>query len=149
MKRILFPFIAGAALCNAGAAELTWLTDMSQALSTAKAEKKLVLINFTGSDWCGFCKRLEAEVFKSAEFAAYAQKHLVLVEADFPRAKAQSPELKRANEALKKKYAEPFEGYPTIVLVDADGKALGAEVGYPPGSGPKKFIAKLEKLKGR
>lgn len=88
-------------------------------------------------------------MFKSAEFAEYARKNLVLVEADFPRRKAQAAELKKANEELKKKYAEPFEGYPTVVLVDAEGKSLGAEVGYPPGSGPKKFIAKIEKLKGR
>lgn len=127
----------------AQAADLTWLTDMSKALDEARNQKKAVLINFTGSDWCGYCKKLESEVFQTKEFADYASKNLVLVKADFPRRTEQTAELKTANAALKTKYAEPFKGYPTLVLVDAAGKKLGQTVGYAPGSGPKPVMKEL------
>lgn len=129
---------------GAQAADLSWLTDMSKALEEAKAQKKTVLINFTGSDWCGYCKKLEAEVFQSSEFSAYATKNLVLVKADFPRRTEQPAPLKEANNALKAKYAEPFKGFPTLVLVDSAGKKLGQTVGYAPGSGPKSLIKELD-----
>ncbi len=128
----------------AHAADLTWLTDMSKALDTAKTQKKSVLINFTGSDWCGYCKKLESEVFQTKEFADYAEKNLVLVKADFPRRTEQPAQLKTANAALKTKYAEPFKGFPTLVLVDAAGKKLGQTVGYGPGSGPKALLKELD-----
>ena len=71
-------------------AELSWGTDATTALAQAKKEKKLVVMNFTGSDWCGWCIKLKKEVFDTKEFAEYAGKNLVLVELDFPRAKKQS-----------------------------------------------------------
>jgi thioredoxin-related protein len=129
------------------AGEDAWLTDMAKALEKAKAEKKAVLINFTGSDWCGFCIKLDKEVFATGEFAEYAKKNLVLVKADFPRSKPLPAEQKKANENLQKQYAEPFEGYPTIVLVGSNGKKLGEIVGYG-GGGPKAFIGEVSgKLK--
>lgn len=85
-------------------------------------------------------------MFHSKEFAEYAKKNLVLVRADFPNRIPQSDELKKANTELKQKYATPFQGYPTTVIVNSDGKKLGEKVGYPPGSGPKAFISEIEKI---
>jgi thioredoxin-related protein len=144
--------LLGSFLCAAlppvlQAGDEAWLTDMDKALEMAKAEKKAVLIDFTGSDWCGFCIKLDKEVFSTSEFGEFAKKNLVLVKADFPRSKKLPPELKKANEQLQKKYADPFQGYPTIVLVDSTGKKLGEIVGYG-GGGPKAYIREVSsKLK--
>jgi protein disulfide-isomerase len=91
---------------------------------------------------------LDKEVYESKEFADYAKQNLVLVRADFPRA-AQSDALKKANADLKKKYADPFRGYPTTVLVESDGKKINEKIGYAPGSGPKAFIKALEELRAK
>src|SRR5438445_7310648 len=123
MKKIVIGLFAGLALLQAGAEELTWLTDVPKAVAKAKEEKKLVMLDFTGSDWCGWCIKLHKEVFSKPEFAEYAKKNLVLVEVDFPRAKKQSAELKKANESLQGKYN--VRGYPTIVVLDAEGKQVG------------------------
>ena len=131
---------------QATAAELTWHTDMAKALKTAQTEKKAVLVDFTGSDWCEFCIKLDNEVFATKEFAEFAAKNLVLVKADFPRKTKLAPELQKANEALRDQYAKPFQGYPTIVLVSAAGKKLGETVGYAPGSGPKAYIKELTNI---
>jgi Protein of unknown function, DUF255. len=130
-------------LLRAGAEELNWTTDVPKAQATAKAERKLVMMDFTGSDWCGWCIKLHKEVFSKPEFAEYAKKNLVLVEVDFPRAKKQTEDLKNANQELQRKYS--IEGYPTIIVLNGDGKQVG-QLGYMQG-GPKAFIAELEKLK--
>lgn len=146
MKKIAIALVACCALLRVGAEELQWMTDLSKAQAKAKEEKKLVLVDITGSDWCGFCIKLKKEVFSTPEFAEYAKKNLVLVEADFPTHKELSAEQKKANAEVKKKYAPEFHGYPTIVLLDASGKKLGEQTGYAPGSGPKDYIGKLEKI---
>ncbi|MCZ7637735.1 MAG: thioredoxin family protein [Verrucomicrobia bacterium] len=104
MKHRLSNLLAGcAALClTAGAAELKWHTDLAKAQALAKTENKKVLINFTGSDWCGFCIKLHKEVFATPEFQEFAGKNLVLVEADFPRNKTLPAELKAANEEAER-----------------------------------------------
>src|SRR5438067_504175 len=143
MKKIVIGLFAGLALLRAGAEEPKWLTDVPKAVAQAKAEKKLVMLDFTGSDWCGWCIKLNKEVFSQPEFADYAKKNLVLVEVDFPHSKQQSDALKEANQNLQQKYH--VEGYPTIIVLDGEGKKVG-ELNYEPG-GPKAFIAALEKLK--
>lgn len=124
-------------------ARAEWLTDYPKAQQEAKTSHKLVLLNFTGSDWCGWCIRLDREVFSRPEFKDYASKNLVLVEADFPRGKAQDASLKRQNEELATQYQ--VIGFPTIVVLNGDGRKIG-ELGYMPG-GPGAFIAELEKLR--
>jgi protein disulfide-isomerase len=119
-----------------------WLTDYKQAQEEAKTNKKLVLMNFTGSDWCGWCIRLDREVFTKPEFQEYAKNKLVLLEIDFPRMKKLSPEEKSQNEQLAQKFR--IQGFPTIVVLDGEGRMVG-ELGYTPG-GPSAFIAELEKL---
>ena len=79
---------------------LAWSTDLPKAMEQAKAEKKAVLLDFTGSDWCPPCKELHKKVLVSKEFEDYAETKLVLVVVDFPKSKPQSDELKKANEAL-------------------------------------------------
>src|SRR5882672_7510636 len=142
MKKIAVGLIACWALLQAGAEELQWMTDLHKAQAKAKEEKKLVMLDFTGSDWCGWCIKLNKEVFSTPDFAEYAKKNLVLVEVEFPRAKKLSEEQKKANEALQTKHA--IEAYPTTIVLDGKGKKVG-QLGYQPG-GPKAFTAELDKL---
>ena len=141
MKKTLIAMVAALAVCSVTAGE--WLTDAVKAQELAKKENKLVLLDFTGSDWCGWCIKLKKEVFDTQEFKDYAAKNLVLVEVDFPRRKEQSAEQKDANQALQKKYG--IRGYPTIIMLNGEGKQVG-KLGYMKG-GPQPFIAELEKLK--
>jgi thioredoxin-related protein len=120
-----------------------WLADLPKALAQAKKDNKTVLVDFTGSDWCPWCIRLHDEVFSKPEFAEYAKKNLVLAVIDFPHGKPQSDEVKKANQALAEKYS--IEGFPTILLLNGQGKELG-RLEYGPG-GPKPFIEKLDALK--
>jgi protein disulfide-isomerase len=122
----------------------TWLTNYDKALALAKAENKAVLLDFTGSDWCGWCIKMVKETLSQKEFTDYAAKNLILVEVDFPNKKEQSEEIKAKNAELKKKFE--VKGYPTFVLVDKDGKQLGMQVGYLEG-GPSAFMAKLDGFK--
>jgi uncharacterized protein YyaL (SSP411 family) len=128
MKRILsallFCCLAGTLL----AADPSWLTSLPDAKAKAEKEKKLLLLDFTGSDWCGWCKKLDAETFSKPEFAEYASKHLVLVQVDFPANKPQSDELKAANKALGIKYG--ISGYPTLLAMKPDGTVVWQQVGY-------------------
>ncbi len=122
-----------------------WSDDYAKASAQAKAEKKLLLIDFTGSDWCGWCIKLDKEVFSKPEFQEYAKKNLVLVEADFTSdGKAKSKEFGKQQDAMLKEYK--VQGFPTVVVLNADGKKIG-ETGYKPS--PAEFIAELEKLKGK
>ncbi len=126
------------------AEEPTWLTDFKAATAIAKEKKLPILVDFSGSDWCGWCIKLEKEVFSKKEFKEYAAKNLVLVLADFPQAKKQTDEVKKQNQALQAKYKNEIEGYPTVLLLDADGKVI-AKTGYQPG-GPEKYVKHLKKL---
>jgi thiol-disulfide isomerase/thioredoxin len=102
-----------------------------------------VLIDFTGSDWCPPCKALHSNVLTNPEFIAFAKKHLVLVLADFPNQKPQSAELKKSNQALSERFG--ITGYPTVIILDANGKELRKDVGYG-GEDVKSFLAKLATL---
>jgi len=127
----------------AHATDLSWSTDFSQALDQARADGKMVLLDFTGSDWCPWCIRFDHEVLATDQFAAYARNKLELVRVDFPRTKPQDDALKQANEALASRYH--VTGYPTLVLVNYAGNEFGRQVGYLEG-GPDTFIAELERF---
>lgn len=90
----------------------TWLTDMNQAIAISKKEQKPLFLFFTGSDWCGWCIRLQNEVFKTPEFTAWAKEKVVLVELDFPRRTPISDELKKQNNELQQFFG--VRGYPTV-----------------------------------
>ena len=126
--------------CGHVFAGVEWFTDLNQALAKAQKENKTVLLDFTGSDWCGWCMKLKREVFDQPDFAAYAGANLVMVEVDFPREKEISDSQKQANEALARKFS--IRGYPTLILLDSHGEQVG-KGGYVPG-GPQNFIAALE-----
>ena len=137
-------FFSVVALClsvlSVSAAE-GWLTDLDAGIKVAKAEKKAILVDFTGSDWCGWCIRLKKEVFDQKEFAAVT-KDFVLVELDYPQKKKQSAEEKAKNKAWAEKFA--IEGFPTILLMDSNGEPF-AQTGYQEG-GPVKYLAHLAEL---
>jgi len=139
---LLVGFLAAQAFA---AEDGTWLTDLSKAQAKAKAEKKMVLVDFTGSDWCPPCKALHKNVLSSPEFLSYAKENLVLVEIDFPRTKPQSDELKKANKELAKKH--DIDGYPTVIVFDSNGKELLKDVGYDGKTKGADFVSKLKGLK--
>src|SRR5215831_6755844 len=113
MKKIALCLVACWAVWQVSAEEGAWLTDLSKAQSQAKNEKKWVLMDFNGSDWCPPCKALRKNVLSSPEFIQYAKTNLVLVDVDFPKFTPQSEEQKKANERLSEHYK--VEGLPTIV----------------------------------
>lgn len=125
---------------SSGFSAVKWYTDVNEAAAAAKAEKKPVLLDFTGSDWCVWCKRLKSEVFDTPEFQGYAAENLILVEVDFPESKPQSAEQKKANDSLAKAFK--VDGYPTIVLLNSDGQPIGRG-GYQEG-GPTHYIEFLK-----
>ena len=145
MKSMALGLLVGFLAAKALAADGTWLTDLPQAQAKAKAEKKMVLVDFTGSDWCPPCKALHKNILSSPEFLSYAKDNLVLVEIDFPRTKPQSDALKAANKELSKKHN--IEGYPTVIVFDSNGKELLKDVGYDGKGKAADFVAKLKGLK--
>ena len=144
MKILLMALLTSVALHEASAADGQWLTDFATAKAKAKTENKMILMDFTGSDWCPPCKALSKNVLSSAEFIEYAKKNLVLMEIDFPTGKKQSDALKQANDELARKFS--VGGYPTVVVLDSMGKELTRNSGYD-GETPKEYIAKIEALK--
>lgn len=125
---------------NGSSDNLKWETNLETALQKAKAENKAVLINFTGSDWCQWCKKLSTEVFSQDEFEKFAEEKLILVKIDFPRSIEQSMETKLYNNQLAQRYG--IQGFPTILILKNDGR-LALTTGYVPG-GPSNYIQHLQ-----
>jgi protein disulfide-isomerase len=105
-----------------------WDDDYEKSLAKAKEEKKMVLLDFTGSDWCGWCIKLDKEVFSKQEFKRLAKEHLVLVELDYPHGKRLVKRTAEQNEALKEKYS--VTAYPTLILLDPAGEEVNRWGGY-------------------
>ncbi len=135
---VVMALTAGTAL-----ADDSWLTNIEKAQAIAKKEGKMVLVDFTGSDWCPPCKALHSKVLSTKEFKDYAKNNLVLVEIDFPRRKKLSAEQKAYNQAQAKKYK--LGGVPMVLVFDSKGKQVHKEVGFR-GETPKKYINKLKNL---
>lgn len=140
---ILLPIIS-LAFATAVLAKGGWEDSYEKGLQQAKTEKKIALVDFTGSDWCSWCMKLDKEVFSQAKFKEYAKQNLVLIEVDFPQIKPLPRPKQKKHDELAKQYE--ITGYPSVIVLDADGKKLG-KLGYMPG-GPEAFIAAIEKLKG-
>ena len=123
-----------------------WIQDFAAAKARAKAEKKDLLVDFTGSDWCGWCIKLDDEVFGKEAFQAEAPKHFVLVKLDYPRDKSiLTEEIIAQNAALQATYA--IQGFPTILLMTADGDVYG-QTGYQEG-GPEPYNKMLAEMKAK
>jgi len=121
-----------------------WLTDINNAKQQASSGNKLIILNFSGSDWCAPCMRTKKEIFDSDEFIDYASKHLILVNADFPRLKKNklNDSLTKSNEALADIYNKDGE-FPLTLLLDAKGKVLKKWIGFPDKS-PKDFVNEIK-----
>ena len=130
MKKIFLTLFLVLGSLTINAQELTWQTDINKAMEISKKTKKPLLLFFTGSDWCGWCIRLQKEVLKTPEFAKWAKDNVILVELDFPRRAQQSPELVKQNMELQQ--ALGVRGYPTVWFVNAskkDGKTNLEQIG--------------------
>jgi len=143
MKKILITLLLVVGSMAVQAQELTWETNLEKASQVSMKTKKPLLLFFTGSDWCGWCIRLQNEVLKTPEFAAWAKENVVLVELDFPRRSPQLPETQKQNMELQQIFE--VRGYPTVWFANPtkkDGKInldkLGS-TGYVAG-GPSKWL---------
>jgi len=125
-------------------AEGSWITDYSQALASAANLNRHVLINFTGSDWCSWCFKLRDEVFTQPAFIDYAKANFVLLTVDFPRRTKLPASQQKANQALAESFG--VQGFPTIVLVDSQGKEI-TRTGYQYG-GAENYVKHLKELLG-
>ena len=119
-----------------------WTEDYEAAMAEAKADGKMVIADFTGSDWCRWCVRLEKEVFETAEFRDWSKDNAILLKVDFPRRTPQPARIKLQNKRLLKKYAKQIKGYPTILVLNPQGDVV-ARTGYVKG-GPQAWLAELE-----
>lgn len=149
MKKFIAILFLTFGVSTFNAQELTWHTDVSQASDLAIKNKKPLLLFFTGSDWCGWCIRLQKEVFKTPEFIKWANENVTLVELDFPRRKQLPAELVQQNKNLEQMFG--IRGYPTVWLVTAalaDGKVsfnrLGS-TGYVAG-GPEAWLTVADQI---
>lgn len=132
MRKILIALFFITTITSIAQDKEVWLTDFSEVARIAQKTNKPILANFTGSDWCGWCKVLKREVFDTPEFNKWAKKNVILLEVDFPRRTQLDPALKKQNNALQKAFG--VRGYPTIWA-------------FKPGEGkdPKKDLVPLGK----
>lgn len=119
-----------------------WETDFAKASTNASKSGLYMLLDFSGSDWCGWCVKLDEEVFSKGDFKKFAKENLVCVLVDFPHQKTQSKKLKEKNAELAKKYG--VQGYPTVIILSPEGD-LVARTGYQEG-GAKKYVENLKKM---
>jgi thioredoxin-related protein len=125
-----------------------WLTNMDEAKKIAAEKHQPILLNFSGSDWCGPCIRMEKDFFEAASFKSYAAEHLVLLNADFPRNKKNKlteSQLKH-NEILADRYNKEGK-FPLTLLIDAEGKVLKSWEGCP-NTNPETFIKEIAAFTG-
>jgi len=142
MKKWLAMMVVMAVSGSVFAAE-GWMTDFEKAKAVAKEKNLPILIDFSGSDWCGWCIKLDKEVFSQQAFKDYAKDNLVMMSADFPNDKSKlSAEVQAQNDKLAKEFG--IRGFPTVYLLNADGKPF-AKTGYEPG-GPEAYVTNLKKL---
>ena len=132
----------GSSVSSKGEFSANWLTDLSLVRAKAKEEGKPILMDFTGSDWCGWCIKLKNEVFSQPAFINYANENLVLMTVDFPSRKQQEKSLIEQNNTLMDTYS--IDVFPTIILSDADGKVIG-QMGYRRG-GPVSYVDHIKGL---
>jgi len=138
----LFPFL----LSNTSP---PWLTDFSEAKNLSKEKHEYILLNFSGSDWCSGCIKMHKDIFGSPVFQQYAEDHLILLNANFPRSKKNSLsyEQQKKNDALADKY-NPDGFFPFTVLLDSDGKVIKSWSGFYE-KGAENFLNEIKVLDAR
>ena len=145
MKKILFllsPLLLG---LPGWATDNAWLLDYDVALAKAKEANRPILLEFTGSTWCPPCQRLKKETTSQPKFLQYAEENLVLVELDYlSSGEPTNKQFAEKNSNLLQEYA--IEGFPTLVLLNADGEEIARNVGFLPG-GPEALISWIEEKK--
>lgn len=136
-----------------------WLINYEEVYQKSIKENKPILANFTGSDWCGWCKRLQKAVFDTDVFKKWANENVVLFELDYPRRSPQDPKIKKQNAELQQTFRGVVRGYPTVLIFDiertfegnekkSDGIKIHGKMGYMPD--PNSFInAAKQNLKNR
>jgi thiol:disulfide interchange protein len=152
VKKILGIALAGAIALSiqakpatSGAEPGKWTMDFDAAKTLAKEKNLPILINFTGSDWCFWCKLMDKNVFSKQDWQDYAKDKIVLVWIDFPRNKALvPPHLVARNQQLAQSFG--VKGYPTYIVLGSDGEARLGQLGASRTASPESFIADLEKL---
>lgn len=124
----------------------TWETNFEKAKTTATKEHKYILLNFSGSDWCGPCIRMHKEIFDNEAFQQFATQKLVMMNADFPRQKKNqlSKDLQKQNDQLADKYNSKGS-FPMTALLDANGNVLRSWEGLPKESADQ-FLNELKDL---
>src|ERR1700743_2752813 len=128
MKKFALFLLIAFATGSLFAAEGQWLTSLTEAQALSKKENKPVFVDFTGSDWCPGCIRMENDVLSKPQFLDYAKTNLILVQLDYPLDKPQTPELRKTNEALATNYK--VDGFPTFILLKPDGTVASRHNGY-------------------
>jgi thioredoxin-related protein len=127
-----------------------WLNNLDDARELAKKKHEFIILNFSGSDWCGPCIKMHEEIFETNVFRQYADSNLILVNADFPRLRKNRlpPDQQKRNDVLADKY-NPKGVFPCTLLLDADGRVLKTWDGFFDG-GPENFIGQIKnELLGR
>lgn len=144
MLRIVILLLLSCGFISADSAsnKVNWMTNFQEATTLSKADNKPIVLLFTGSDWCVWCIKAEKEIFDTPEFIKAAGDKFIFVKADFPLNVDLPIDTVVQNEKLKNQYG--VKGFPTIVIINPEGKALGT-VGYSEGGGAK-FAAMLLKL---
>ena len=136
MKKVFIALVLVMGSFAMQAQELKWETDINKAIAASNKTKKPMLLFFTGSDWCGWCIRLQKEVLKTPEFKTWAAKNVVLVELDYPRSKPQSEVIKNQNNGLQQTFG--IHGFPTVYFATA--KVKGGKPSYT-GIGSTGYVA--------
>jgi thioredoxin-related protein len=139
--------VAAVLFFTTGLVPYPWLNNLNNAEQLAKRDHKLILLNFSGSDWCIPCMKLRADIFNSDAFIKYAKDNLILVNADFPRKKKNelSRDQQKENDALAAKY-NPEGRFPFTILLDSNGNKLKVWDGYY-SEGPDNFVDEITAVK--
>ena len=150
VKKHLFAVAAALRLLLAlpfsGRGDTSWETNLKKAQEQANSSNKLVFLDFTGSDWCGWCMKLKREVFITPEFDNYARSNLVLLEIDLPHGKPLSPEQLAANMRVQEQYA--VEGFPTLIVLNHEGQEIWRLPSYADAK-PADWIRMFEALRAK
>lgn len=150
MKKIFLVLLIAFSTITIQAQEAEWHTDLTKAIAISNKSNKPLFLFFTGSDWCGWCMKLQKEVFKTPEFAKWAKDNVVLVELDFPKRTPQPDEIKQQNAQLNSFFK--VRGYPTVWITDVTKTKEGQIQFAPRGSsgyvagGPSAWLEGANKI---